>query len=314
MMSLNSAVILDTSGNVNQTWINHTAKTAPAPAPTPTPTATPTSTPTPSPTPGPTATPAARAVREPAYFMYTVQSGDSLTSIAEAFGLCPDYLLWNNPGREEDDRLLVGDKFLMPGARGIVYRVEPGETLSEIAARYSASVQDILSYPANRLISADDIRAGMMILLPNGLPPSTFMQDADARDAYSNPSWAGYIWPFYGPITTYYGEERPGYLHLAIDIGGLGHYGAPVVAVASGRVAKVVYGDASLGNYVIVAHDDGSRTVYGHMSEIFVRDEQYVDQAQPIGALGCTGQSTGTHLHFELWIDGGPVDPLEYLP
>ena len=136
----------------------------------------------------------------------------------------------------------------------------------------------------------------------------------DARDAYSNPSWAGYIWPFYGPITTYYGEQRPGYVHLAIDIGGLGHYGAAVVAAAAGQVVTVGQLDAGLGNYVIIMHEDGSRTVYGHMSEIYVQEGQQIQQAQPIGALGCTGHSTGTHLHFELWIDGQPVDPLQYLP
>jgi murein DD-endopeptidase MepM/ murein hydrolase activator NlpD len=65
---------------------------------------------------------------------------------------------------------------------------------------------------------------------------------------------------------------------------------------------------------VKVQHDDGSRTIYAHLSEVYVTAGQTVAMAEPVGALGCTGHATGTHLHFELWIDGKPVDPLDYLP
>lgn len=275
---------------------------------------------TPSPTPSPsvTPTPPARAypfiAGQPAWMMYAIQSGDSLSSIAEAFGMCPDHILWNNPDREEEDQLIVGDEMLLPGYRGIVYRMREGETLAEVAGRYSTTVDMVIAYPGNDLDSAEDAKKGTVVLLPEAVPPDALLQDADAQWAYTNPSPDGYVWPFYGPITTYYGEERPGYVHTAIDVGGLGYFGAPVLAVAEGVVDKVENLYNGLGRYVVISHPNGSRSVYGHMSDVYVQTGDYVAQGEPVGALGCTGHSTGTHLHFELWINGGAVDPLAYLP
>ncbi|HSP56576.1 MAG TPA: M23 family metallopeptidase [Dehalococcoidia bacterium] len=284
-------------------------KDARAVAPTPSPSPTPVTTPTPEPRSYPF------TADQPAWTTYRIESGDSLSSIATDFGVCPDHILWNNPGRKEEDRLLVGDKLIMPGYPGIVYRMQKGETLSEVAARYSTTVDMVLAYPGNHLQKASDAREGTIVLLPDAIPPSALLQDADAQWAYTHPSDYGYIWPFYGPITTYYGEVRPGYVHNAIDIGGLGHFGAPVLAAAAGQVDTVEDDlQHGLGRYVIISHADGSRTVYGHMSDVYVKAGDYVSQGEPVGALGCTGHSTGTHLHFELWINGGPVDPLAYLP
>jgi len=282
----------------------------PTPAPTPSPT------PAPSPSPAPTPAPRDYGFRpgQPAYFVYVVESGDSLWSIAEEHGICPDHILWNNPERDENDHLYIGDEMLLPGYRGIIYDVGEGETLAEIAGRYSADVDMIVAYPGNHLTSATDLKSSTSILLPQAIPPEAFIQSAEARWAYTSPSDYGYIWPFYGPITTYYGEERPGYVHYAIDIGGLYQYGTPVLSIAGGYVAKAEHDSGGLGNYVVVSHDDGSRSVYGHMQELYVSEGEYLDQGQPVGSLGCTGHSTGTHLHFELWRDGGPVDPLAYLP
>lgn len=282
----------------------------PAPTPTPPPTASPTPLPTPSPTPVPTLP----AIKTPAYFLYTVQYGDSLSSIAAANDICPDHILWNNPGRKEEDQLLVGDKLLLPGVKGVVHRVQPGDTLSSIAARYSARPEKMVAVVANHLGPGQDPTPGSRILVPDGIPPSALLRDERSQEMTHTPSPWGYVWPFFGPVTTYYGEERPGYTHLAVDIGGLGSYGAPVGAAAAGQVVKTVHDDAALGNFVAIQHEDGSRTIYAHLSETYVSVGEKVEQAEPVGALGCTGHSTGTHLHFELWIAGYPVDPLDYLP
>jgi murein DD-endopeptidase MepM/ murein hydrolase activator NlpD len=280
--------------------------------------ATPTPLPTVSPTPSPTPATAGRTSPflpgQPAYFFYKIQSGDSLSSIAEAFGICPDHVLWNNPGRKEEDRLVVGDDMLLPGYPGVVYRLHDGETLANVAVRYSTTVEMVLGYPGNHLKSIGDAKTGTVVILPDAIPPSALLQDADAQWAYTTPSDYGYVWPFYGPITTDYGEVRPGYVHYATDIGGLGHFGAPVLAVAEGTIDKVEDLYNGLGRYVVISHPDGSRSVYGHMSDIYVSPGDHVSQGEPVGALGCTGHSTGTHLHFELWRDGRPVDPVDYLP
>jgi LysM repeat protein len=275
----------------------------PTPAPTPAP--TPLVSPSPSPVP---------QAEYPSFYLYTVESGDSLTSIASEFGVCPDHVLWANPGRTVEDRLMVGDKLMIPGAVGVLHSVREGDTLDRIATRYGVSPQVILAVKGNQLEDASDLKAGSTLLVPGGVPPSALLQDWLASQATSIPSEFGYVWPFYSEVTSYYGEERSGYTHLAIDIGGLGRYGAPVVAAAAGDVVLVSYGDPAYGHYVVIRHHDATRTVYAHLAEIYVRQGQQVQRSQPLGAIGCSGASTGTHLHFEMWKDGAPVDPIPYLP
>jgi murein DD-endopeptidase MepM/ murein hydrolase activator NlpD len=120
----------------------------------------------------------------------------------------------------------------------------------------------------------------------------------------------GYIWPAYGNITTYFMENG----HKGIDIDGFGQYGAPIASVATGQVVLASWSDWGLGYHVIVDHGDGMRTVYAHLSEIWVSQGQYVGQGEAVGALGSTGYSTGPHLHFEMHYYGSVVDPLAYLP
>jgi murein DD-endopeptidase MepM/ murein hydrolase activator NlpD len=294
------------------------AKSVPTTAPrrTPAPTPRPTVTPTPQPTPDSRQF-GFRQGRD-AYIVYTIRPGDSLASIGKAFGMCPDHILWSNTSRGVTHALRPGDDLILPGYRGVVYKVRDGDTLEKIAVRYSTKAAMILAYPGNKLSSAGDIKAGKYILLPDGIPPDAFMQTEEAQWSYTHPSEYGYIWPFYGPITSQFGEARPGYVHYAIDIGGLYQLGTPVLAAASGRVETAESGDEGYsnkgyGNHVVIEHEDGSRTVYAHLQETYVEEDQEVEQGEPVGALGCTGHSTGTHLHFELYRNGSRVDPLQYL-
>jgi virulence factor Mce-like protein len=120
----------------------------------------------------------------------------------------------------------------------------------------------------------------------------------------------GFIWPLDGPITSPYGP-RWGRMHTGIDIDGV--TGEPVVASAEGTVVLAAY-YSGYGNAVIVDHGNGFSTLYGHLSSIDVETGDQVGQGQVVGAVGCTGNCTGDHLHFEIRIDGTPVDPLPYLP
>jgi len=79
-------------------------------------------------------------------------------------------------------------------------------------------------------------------------------------------------------------------------------------------VVLVAYGYYGYGNTVIIRHADGKETLYAHLSQIYVRMGQVVDQGETIGAVGCTGWCTGPHLHFEVRVGGVPVNPLNYLP
>jgi murein DD-endopeptidase MepM/ murein hydrolase activator NlpD len=123
------------------------------------------------------------------------------------------------------------------------------------------------------------------------------------------PSAAGFIWPVNGPVTSGFGE-RWGRMHEGIDIGVA--YGTPIHAAASGRVVYAGWMDG-YGNLVAIDHGRGISTAYGHQSSIAVGNGQTVSQGQVIGYVGCTGHCFGPHLHFEVRINGAPVDPLGYL-
>jgi murein DD-endopeptidase MepM/ murein hydrolase activator NlpD len=123
------------------------------------------------------------------------------------------------------------------------------------------------------------------------------------------------LMPAAGPITSPYGyrthpifgDQR---LHTGIDIAA--GYGAPVVAADSGTVvfAGVMSG---YGNVIAVDHGGGLATTYNHLSAFYVGSGQRVARGSSIGAVGCTGYCTGPHLHFEVRVNGTPVDPMPYL-
>jgi murein DD-endopeptidase MepM/ murein hydrolase activator NlpD len=124
----------------------------------------------------------------------------------------------------------------------------------------------------------------------------------------STPSAAGLVWPVNGPVVSPFGW-RWGRMHEGIDIG-VG-YGTPIVAAASGTVIYAGW-MGGYGNLIIIDHGGGVATAYGHQSSFAVGGGP-VAQGQVIGYVGCTGHCFGPHLHFEVRINGSPVDPLGYL-
>jgi murein DD-endopeptidase MepM/ murein hydrolase activator NlpD len=135
-----------------------------------------------------------------------------------------------------------------------------------------------------------------------------------SRSSYSppgdtTPSAAGFIWPVNGPVTSPFGM-RWGRMHEGIDIGA--SEGTPIRAAAAGRVVYAGW-MSGYGNLVAIDHGRGISTAYAHQSRIGVGNGQVVSQGQTIGYVGCTGHCFGPHLHFEVRINGTPVDPLGYL-
>lgn len=123
------------------------------------------------------------------------------------------------------------------------------------------------------------------------------------------------LWPANGPLTSPYGyRTHPIFgdsrLHTGIDIGA--SYGAPVIASDSGVVAYVG-AMSGYGNVIVVDHGGGLATTYNHLSAFSVASGQQVGRGSPIGNVGCTGYCTGPHLHFEVRVNGSPVDPMPYL-
>jgi murein DD-endopeptidase MepM/ murein hydrolase activator NlpD len=134
------------------------------------------------------------------------------------------------------------------------------------------------------------------------------IQAAGSSSYDSTPSASGLIWPVNGPVVSPFGM-RWGRLHAGIDIAV--PYGTPIQAAASGTVIFAGW-MGGYGNFVIVDHGGGLSTGYAHQSSIAVGGGS-VSQGQVIGYVGCTGHCFGPHLHFEVRVNGTPVDPLGYL-
>ncbi|MDQ3890190.1 MAG: peptidoglycan DD-metalloendopeptidase family protein [Actinomycetota bacterium] len=142
----------------------------------------------------------------------------------------------------------------------------------------------------------------------SGSSSASSSEGAGASSGEGAASSSGLIWPVSGPITSGFGM-RWGRMHAGIDIGAPA--GTPVQAAASGRVIEAGW-MSGYGNLVVIDHGNGLATAYGHLSAIWVGGG-LVSQGQGIGAVGCTGSCTGDHLHFEVRVNGAPVDPLGYL-
>jgi murein DD-endopeptidase MepM/ murein hydrolase activator NlpD len=118
-----------------------------------------------------------------------------------------------------------------------------------------------------------------------------------------------FIWPVNGPVVSPFGM-RWGRLHAGVDIAVPS--GTPIRAAGSGTVAIAGW-EGGYGNYTCINHGGGIATCYGHQQSIGVSVGQHVSQGQVIGASDCTGHCFGPHVHFEVRINGTPVDPMGYL-
>jgi murein DD-endopeptidase MepM/ murein hydrolase activator NlpD len=117
----------------------------------------------------------------------------------------------------------------------------------------------------------------------------------------------------FGPSTLWLEPAMFGFPHFHTGLD-LASSNTRIGAAADGVVAAVGAGTTGYGNYVIIAHGGGLVTLYGHLSATMVKVGDTVTQGQQIGVEGTTGNSTGVHLHFEVRLNGTPVDPSPYLP
>ena len=143
--------------------------------------------------------------------------------------------------------------------------------------------------------------------------------DADGDDggdgADEQPSTGRFVRPVPGPITSPFGwRVHPIYgtrrLHAGVDM--TASHGTPIKAAAGGRVILATY-YGGYGNAVVIDHGAGLATLYAHQSSLAVGLGAQVSAGQVIGHVGSTGLSTGAHLHFEVRVNGTPVDPVPYL-
>ena len=269
---------------------------------------------------------------------YRVKAGDTLVTIARKFDVGMMTLWWANKLKSKDE-LHVGQVLRIPPVSGLVVTVSDTDTLDSLAARYDVDPAKVME-----LNGLDDptLVVGQVLVLP-GAKGAPIPTPKPTPKPASHPTTSGGSTPTtasggsrsgghvvrHGPATYGGGRMRwpvvggnnyiSQYFHAghgAIDIAA--DYGTPVVAAASGRVIFAGWKSNGGGYQVWISHGSGLYTTYNHMSSLSVGTGQTVDRGQRVGRIGMTGNATGPHLHFEVWIgfpwEGGyQVNPLRYL-
>lgn len=233
---------------------------------------------------------------------YTIARNDTLDAIARRFDVNLDTLLSIN-GIADVRRLQVGAVLKVPNIDGIVYKVQRGDNLSSIASRNNTTLLDLVD--ANDLDS-HTIKPGQMLFIPGAR-----LSSYDLKKALGTLV----IWPVTGRISSNFGYRSNPFtgirqFHNGLDI--VAQENTPVKAAMDGRVAETGY-SAIFGNFVIMTHAGSYQTLYAHLNRIDVRVGQAIGQGKSIGQLGSTGYSTGPHLHFGVFKNGSPTDPLRLL-
>ncbi|MBX3012025.1 MAG: peptidoglycan DD-metalloendopeptidase family protein [Caldilineaceae bacterium] len=245
---------------------------------------------------------------------YIVQAGDTILGIAAKYGLQPETIIWANPEIERSpDRISIGDQVKILPINGVLHVVKSGDTISSLATRYKVETTAITGYKGNNLNGdAAALVVGGEIIVPGGQKPTAAQQVVTTYTAAVPASAArgsgAFLWPTSGSITQKYWSG-----HAAIDIGSW--MGAPVKASDGGYVVQAGGGwNSGYGNHVVIDHGNGYRTLYAHMTSVFVSPGENVTKGQQIGTVGNTGNSTGPHLHFEVLYQGVRRNPYSYLP
>jgi murein DD-endopeptidase MepM/ murein hydrolase activator NlpD len=260
---------------------------------------------------------------------YTVQSGDSVFSIAQQVGLKPTTIYWANY-----DLLIAGAGQLSPGQTlkippvdGIYYKWQAGDTLQDVATRFKVTVEAIVNFAGNNLDPLNpQVLPGDFIMIQGGA--SAAVNWAGPVYATENVNYAGlgsftcsshlagnpgagnWVWPAPSDTSHLLSGNNFSSWHPGVDI--LELLGWPILAADRGVVAYAGWSAVGYGNLVVINHLNGWETRYAHLSEIDVQCGDDVVGGQRIGFAGSTGNSTGPHLHFEMRYNGSPVDPHTY--
>ena len=262
---------------------------------------------------------------------YTVVAGDTFYGIAYDNDMSLSDLQALNPGMDIN-RLMVGDVLNVKELTPIlsVQTVEEQNYTQAIACPVE-EVEDSSLYVGDSRVITQGVegeeQVNATVTYVNGQEtsrtvnstttlrePTTTVKAVGTKEKPRTASSGSYQWPIYGRITSYFGGR---YIfgsysyHSGIDISA--SYGAAIRAADGGTVTYAGY-KGSYGNLVIITHDNGTQTYYGHNSSLTVSAGQKVYKGQQVARAGSTGRSTGVHCHFEMRVNGTSVNPLSYLP
>lgn len=263
---------------------------------------------------------------------YTVKEGDTIGSIAHEFNVNVGTILWSN-NLTERQYIRPGDTLKIPPVSGILVTIKKGDTLGKLAQKYQGDEQEIKEF--NKIADETSLALGTEIMIPGGKPPvpeqtliainsrsreitptrlrgktSEALSPKVKKPANANVSSlpsAKLLWPTPGrAITQYYGWK-----HTGLDIDG--DFTSPLYAAYDGVVEKAGWNNGGYGLQVMIRHPNSMVTRYAHASKLFVKVGDAVSRGQVIAMMGSTGRSTGSHLHFELYVGSKRVNPLSYV-
>lgn len=246
---------------------------------------------------------------------YTVQNGDTISTIAKKFAVTEDTIKWQNGLK--NDRITAGDQIQILPVAGVAHKVKRGDTVYTIADKYQANAQAIVDFPFNDFANPQtfSLIEGQMLIVPDGIKPEerpsgpAVVRRRFIATGPVNVTGAGFTWPVQGTLNQSYS-----WYHKAIDIGS--PVGTPIVAAHSGTVSEVYTSGwhGGYGIHVLISGDNGYTTLYAHMNSVNVAPGDKVTAGSSVvGWIGMTGRTTGPHLHFEIRSSAGLLNPLSFL-
>lgn len=240
-----------------------------------------------------------RAIKGGSISRYTVKDGDTLSTIAQRYGISVNTLLWAND-LTRSSIVRPGMELVILPVSGIRHTVKSGDTLSTLAKKYGADQDDIASF--NGIASASALATGDEIVIPGGeltvpvksVAKTKVVKAAGSTGGASQPS-GFFNHPVPGAVLTQ-GVHGSNAVDLAAS------NGTAVYAASGGTVivSKIGGYNGGYGNYIVIDHGSGIQTLYSHLSTDLVTVGQSVTQGERIGTVGITGAATGYHLHFEV--------------
>jgi murein DD-endopeptidase MepM/ murein hydrolase activator NlpD len=264
--------------------------------------------------------------------LYVVHPGDTLPAIAQMFGVSVNTIVWAND--IQGNKVSVGDKLVILPISGVQYTVKSGDTLLSIAKKYKGDAGEIAQF--NNLSVDAKLAVGQVVIIPDGEVSASESGPIQTTGGHTGSSGSSgplvYVAPGgtsplasgalppppgspavgtrgsqYPTIIGYYerpilgGVKTQGiHGHNAVDLASA--YGTPIMAAADGEVivSKDSGWNGGYGSYIVIKHNNGTETLYAHLSETLVNVGDEVSQGQVIAHMGSSGDSTGPHVHFEI--------------
>jgi murein DD-endopeptidase MepM/ murein hydrolase activator NlpD len=238
---------------------------------------------------------------------HTMSEGETLSGIASSLGVTVDQIMASN--RIFSSQSIQAGQTLRVPEEGILHLVKKGQTLTDISLTYAVPIGEITSI--NAITDPGKIYAGQEIIIPHG---DAHLWETVIRLSLGRET--RFIYPLMGEIVSPFGwRVHPvlGHRHRHNGIDFDVPTGTTVHAAAMGTVYTVGEKEG-YGTWIVLEHQEGYYTAYGHLSTVFVNEGQFVETGQPIAESGNSGISSGPHLHFEVRHGEFPIDPLRYLP